>query len=92
MLDKFHHFQHLAELYHGYQTIHRYTVRWSGDWGMAPLGLTCSARASGEQCLWSCDELPRTLFSLGREGLLPPPPLFWHEANLGAQDYSPGLG
>uniref|UniRef100_A0A8I5ZMU0 Intraflagellar transport protein 122 homolog n=1 Tax=Rattus norvegicus TaxID=10116 RepID=A0A8I5ZMU0_RAT len=25
MLDKFHHFQHLAELYHGYQTIHRYT-------------------------------------------------------------------
>lgn len=27
MLDKFHHFQHLAELYHGYQTIHRYTVR-----------------------------------------------------------------
>uniref|UniRef100_A0A8C6RX79 Intraflagellar transport protein 122 homolog n=1 Tax=Nannospalax galili TaxID=1026970 RepID=A0A8C6RX79_NANGA len=25
MLGKFHHFQHLAELYHGYQTIHRYT-------------------------------------------------------------------
>ncbi|XP_052577967.1 intraflagellar transport protein 122 homolog isoform X1 [Peromyscus californicus insignis] len=25
MLEKFHHFQHLAELYHGYQTIHRYT-------------------------------------------------------------------
>ncbi|XP_023561689.1 intraflagellar transport protein 122 homolog isoform X4 [Octodon degus] len=25
MLDKFYHFQHLAELYHGYHTIHRFT-------------------------------------------------------------------
>ncbi|XP_030163314.1 intraflagellar transport protein 122 homolog isoform X4 [Lynx canadensis] len=25
MLDKFHHFQHLAELYHGYHAIHQYT-------------------------------------------------------------------
>ncbi|XP_013000487.1 intraflagellar transport protein 122 homolog isoform X4 [Cavia porcellus] len=25
MLDKFHHFQHLAELYHGYHAIHRFT-------------------------------------------------------------------
>uniref|UniRef100_A0A8C4M9C1 Intraflagellar transport protein 122 homolog n=1 Tax=Equus asinus TaxID=9793 RepID=A0A8C4M9C1_EQUAS len=25
MLSKFHHFQHLAELYHGYHAIHRYT-------------------------------------------------------------------
>ncbi|KAM5279663.1 intraflagellar transport protein 122 homolog [Ctenodactylus gundi] len=25
MLEKFHHFQHLAELYHGYHAIHRYT-------------------------------------------------------------------
>lgn len=36
MLSKFHHFQHLAELYHGYHAIQRYTVRWPGDeswWG-----------------------------------------------------------
>lgn len=45
MLDKFHHFQHLAELYHGYQTIHRYTVRWQGDW-YDTFSVTCSARAS----------------------------------------------
>jgi hypothetical protein len=32
MLDKFHHFQHLAELYHGYHAIQRYTVRWPGGW------------------------------------------------------------
>lgn len=30
MLSKFHHFQHLAELYHGYHAIHRYLVRQSG--------------------------------------------------------------
>ena len=30
MLSKFHHFQHLAELYHGYHVIHRYVVRWPG--------------------------------------------------------------
>lgn len=31
MLSKFHQFQHLAELYHGYHAIHRYLVRaWGG--------------------------------------------------------------
>lgn len=30
MLGKFHHFQHLAELYHGYHAIHRYLVRQPG--------------------------------------------------------------
>lgn len=34
MLGKFHHFQHLAELYHGYHAIQRYVVRWAGAPGM----------------------------------------------------------
>lgn len=29
MLQKFHHFQHLAEVYHVYHFIQRYTVRYS---------------------------------------------------------------
>lgn len=29
MLQKFHHFQHLAEVYHVYHSIQRYTVRYS---------------------------------------------------------------
>lgn len=48
MLGKFHHFQHLAELYHGYHAIHRYTVRRPGDstgWGVP--GMTSRAADLG---------------------------------------------
>ena len=46
MLSKFHHFQHLAELYHGYHAIHRYTVRWPGD-GCLSRGTAYRARGTG---------------------------------------------
>ena len=38
MLGKFHHFQHLAELYHGYHAIQRYVVRWAGAPGKGLAG------------------------------------------------------
>lgn len=47
MLSKFHHFQHLAELYHGYHAIQRYTVRWPGDGCLAGEPLT-------ELCALTC--------------------------------------
>lgn len=46
MLSKFHHFQHLAELYHGYHVIHRYVVRWAGALPARRGGLGTSHRAA----------------------------------------------
>lgn len=52
MLDKFRHFQHLAELYHGYHAIHQYTVRRLGDGspvGVLPAEPGAQAWLAGQQ-------------------------------------------
>lgn len=68
MLDKFRHFQHLAELYHGYHAIQRYTVRWSGyggQVGVLPTELRALGTSYRAADLWmeskptGQDDLPR---------------------------------